>query len=275
LSTAHIRPGLICDDENKPYFEFFEGASLFKVSKGGKSEPVGGGVRGDIGGYSYGSARRYKCFLASIRKGADLPAFVTLTYGERFPTEPDVFKNDLAKLIKRFRRKFHNNFGLTWKLEPQKRGAPHYHLLIWGCDLAQLKAFVPFAWYEIAGAGDEKHLMWHLGMCGNGNKPCVEEINSPNGVMGYVSKYVGKAFEDAGFEHVGRFWGVVNRKNIPVGEKKTIEVTYSQAVLAMRYQRSFLKSQLRAKSKAKKAHKNNGRSRTIFCDASQWVNRLL
>ena len=42
-----------------------------------------------------------------------------------------------------------------WKLEPQERGAPHYHCLIWGVDEGELLDFVAYTWYEIAGMAIE------------------------------------------------------------------------------------------------------------------------
>jgi len=269
LSTAHIRP--VSQSEKIPFFEFYENASIFKVSRGGSSAQVGGGPRGQIKGYSYASGLRMKRTLGQVRRDAELPAFVTLTYPDIFPTDREVFKKHLAIFTKRFRRKFHQA-GFVWKLEPQKRGAPHYHLLVWGADLDKLSSWAPEAWHDIAGGGDEKHLRWHRGLCGHGNKHCVELVRSYQAITDYVPKYLSKNFDFEGWTNVGRFWGVVCRGNIPFGKKITIEVSLSKSLVAMRYQRRFIQG---PKSQRKKRHKTNSQSRTIFCDASQWVNRLL
>lgn len=268
LSTTHIRPD---EGERKnPFFEYYENASIFKVCKGGVSEKIGGGLRGKIGQFSYASRRRLQLKIGQIRRDAALPAFVTLTYPDVFPKDHETFKQHLAIFSKRFRRAFPKG-GFVWKLEPQTRGAAHYHLLVWGCEMSKLVEFVPKAWFEIAGGGDPFHLAWHSGLLGNGNSHCVQAVRSFEGVASYASKYLGKTFEVAGWDNVGRFWGIVARQNIPFGEKKIVEVSYSLAVVAMRYQRRFSQG----KKSRKKRHKTNGKSKTIFCDAGQWVNRLL
>jgi len=152
--------------------------------------------------------------------------------------------------------------GFFWKLEPQKRGAPHYHGLAWGVDLEPFMDFVPGAWFEIAGGGDEKHLRWHKGEFEN--QHCVQQVYSLNGVLRYASKYLGKTFEVEGWQKVGRYWGIVNRANIPFGELVVEEVTRSKALEVMRYQRRF--AHLPGTSK---------KSSTILCDADQWVENLI
>jgi hypothetical protein len=203
--------------------------------------------------------------IAMVKRDADLPMFLTLTYPDDFP-DPDVSKKHLRKFIKRLVRRF-PFIGLIWKLEPQQRGAPHYHFLIWGADYIDLLTFVPQAWYEIAGGGDPKHLAWHKGLCGNGNKPCVTKVNCFKGVWWYAAKYIGKTFEVSG-------WGVICRQNIPFGEMKKLVVTRRLAVQIMRYQRHFKNIRKSGEAKRPRPRRSNGRSLTIFCDATQWAERL-
>jgi hypothetical protein len=263
LSTAHI----------SPQCEYYEGASLFKVTKGGETEQVGGGVRGKIHGFSYGSRLRLMRTIAKVRRDAALPAFVTLTYPDEFP-DPAESKIHLDNFSKRLRRSF-PKAGMIWKLEPQQRGAPHYHCLIWGCDLDDLSEFVPQAWFEIAGGGDPKHLAWHKGLCGHGNKHCVQQVKDFKGVWFYAAKYLGKTFEVAGWNKkwTGRYWGVIAPENIPFGELRELVITRQQAITAMRYQRRFTRPK---KVKGKKIYRPKGdrRSLSIFCDATQWAERL-
>src|SRR5262249_39067427 len=148
---------------------------------GGEKKKVGGGQRGDIKGFSYGSRRRLMLTIGTIKRDAQLPMFITLTYPEKFPT-PSEAKRHLDTFFKRMKRVFPAH-GSIWKLEPQQRGAPHYHLLTWGCDLVDLMRFTPDAWYEIAGDNDVKHLAWHKGELGNGNKYCVQPVQSWRGMV--------------------------------------------------------------------------------------------
>ena len=250
LSTSHI----------SPHVEYRVGAGILKAHRGGmKDDQVGGGLRGEVKGFSNDSRRRLMRAIAGVRLDADLPLFITLTYPSSFP-DARSSKKHLDTFFKRFTRAFPSH-GSIWKLEPQKRGAPHYHILTWGCELQQVAEFVPLAWYQIAGAGDNKHLFWHMGALDN--QHCVQQVNSRNGVMRYASKYLGKTFEVEGWQSSGRFWGIVGRTNIPFGELRIEEVTRSKAVEVMRYQRRF--AHLKGSSK---------KSSTVMCNASQWVEKL-
>jgi hypothetical protein len=206
-----------------------------------------------------------------------LPLFVTLTYPNSFPTARES-KRHLDMLNKRIARTF-TAAGWIWKLEPQKRKAPHYHMLVWGVDLQAFRAWLPTAWYEIAGGGDELHLQWHKGELKNGNKHSVQQVESWNGVWAYAAKYIGKTFEVEGWEAAGRFWAVAKRGNIPFGEAVTIDIERGEACTILRYMRSKKKSMERAQTNTakRKKNKNAGRankSAVLFCDAEQWVSKL-
>jgi hypothetical protein len=255
LSTAHIRPQYI----------YYAGASLLTVKSGRQSKQAGGGRRGRIKGFSSAARLRLMRTIGKIKRDAELPLFITLTYPDKFP-DAETSKHHLVMFSKRVKRAF-PGIGLIWKLEPQDRGAPHYHLLAWGCEEEKLKKWIPLAWYEIAGGGDLKHLGFHQGKLGNGNVHCVQKVRSFRGVASYASKYLGKTFEVSGWgdKWTGRFWGVINSENIPFGELIMREIEYAHAVKVMRLQRRFA---------GIKKHKAR-RSQTTFCDADQWVERLL
>ena len=252
LSTAHIRP----------FIEYRAGGSLLKTSKGQVSPAVGGGQRGAVKGFSDNSRRRLLRTIGGIKRHADLPLFITLTYPEQFPN-PSESKKHLKMMFQRLGRKY-SDHGSIWKLEPQERGAPHYHILTWGVSLEKMQEYIPSIWFDIAGAQDKKHLSWHRGELGNGNKHCVQQVNSWRGVWSYASKYLGKTFEVSGWNELwtGRYWGVINRDNVPFGELVQQEVDIQKVVEVQRYQRRF--------TRIKKTNK----SMTIFCDAQQWVDKL-
>jgi hypothetical protein len=199
--------------------------------------------------------------IASIRRDADLPCFVTLTYPDAFPTVQRA-KRDLKVYLQRLAREFPGS-GWIWKLEPQQRGAPHYHLLVWGVDVGDLLSWTIKTWYEIAGNGDRNHYLFHAGQLGN--KPCVQLVRSFRGVWSYASKYLGKTFEVAewGSQWTGRFWGIGRPKNIPFGASQVLYLGRCEVVGVMRYQRRF--------SGLKRAH---GNSLTIFCDVDQWIDKM-
>jgi hypothetical protein len=258
LSTLHKRT------DGEPFVEWADGAGLLKVNQGIKNEAPAGGKRGKIKGFSFASRRRLMQTIARIRFDAPLPMFVTLTYPNKFPS-PIESKDHLDIFIRRLRRAF-PDAGLIWKLEPQERGAPHYHMLVYGVPLHDLAMFTVNTWYEIAGGGDIKHLHFHLGLLPE-SELCVQEVRSRQGVMRYASKYLGKKFDVSGWDEIypGRFWAVVQKENIPFGQDMVMYITKKDAHVWMRYQRRYAKL---------KKHLNKS-SLTIFCDADQWTRNIV
>lgn len=172
--------------------------------------------RGVVSGFSRQSRNRLLQKLAKLKR-AELPLFVTLTYPGVFPVAPEDWKKHLDNFAKRFRRRF-PNAGFIWKLEPQKRGAPHFHLLAWDSQFtpdqfcAALRAWIKHAWYEVVGSGDLRHERAGTD---------VQIIRSWSGVMFYASKYMGKPvdLENDAWGNPGRWWGVVGKENIPYAER--------------------------------------------------------
>lgn len=199
--------------------EFTPDGSFIKAKRTGQfmvrsSMPAQLSSRGAVTGFSRKSRNRLLQKLAMLKR-SELPLFVTLTYPGTFPVDPKDWKRHIDTFSKRFCRRF-PNAGFIWKLEPQKRGAPHFHLLAWDSSLtpvefyAYLKNWIKTAWYEVVGSGDERHLRAGTG---------VEIVRSFQGVMYYASKYMSKAVDGEVWGHPGRWWGVVGRTNIPYAEK--------------------------------------------------------
>lgn len=179
--------------------------------------------RGEIVGFSRRSRSRLNKKMAMLKKH-HLPLFVTLTYHEDYPERFEGFKRDLDNFFKRLFRHF-PDAGVIWKLEYQERGAPHFHLMLWGVSLDDAMQFIPQAWYEIAGNGSTYHLAWHKGELGNGNENCVQPIRSWNGVVSYAAKYMAKLDND---NRGGRVWGA--RGKIPYSSLLTFRVNMDVAL---------------------------------------------
>lgn len=254
LSTCH----------NPPQIRMMSGASLLTVKRKRENRENNGEAqkpgqkRGKVAGFSQKSRMRLMRTLASVKRD-NLPFFVTLTFPADYPTIERA-KRDLDTFIKRLARKFPKVAGV-WKLEPQKRGAPHFHLLIWGVEDDDLTMFVPDAWYEIVGSGDPKHLLWHKGKLGN--KHCVQRIEKQRGVFWYASKYMSKEVAET-YSDWGRWWGVFRRDNLPLGEVVNVEVTEEKAIEFIRYMRRY--AHIRSR---------DYKTLTVICNPDIWVNRLL
>jgi len=164
--------------------------------------------------------------LAKISK-KKLPLFITLTYPSEFPVDSEIYKADLDKFFKRLKYRF-PEFACIWKLEFQQRGAPHYHLLVWGLSI-HCRELISLLWFQVVGSGDIKHLK-------AGTQ--VQKIRSWRGVMSYASKYMGK-LETGVSGQSGRFWGVSGRGYIPWSAIEEFKVFPGQVVMAMRYMRRY------------------------------------
>ena len=110
---------------------------------------VGGGQRGTVSAFSRASRKRMLERLARLQpEDAQGPmSMITLTYGEQFPDAQGA-KRDLVAFWKRVRRAF-LGAGAIWRVEFQKRGAPHFHLIFYGPYLP--KGLLQLWWGRVIG----------------------------------------------------------------------------------------------------------------------------
>jgi hypothetical protein len=198
-------------------------------------------VRGDIGDFSPGARGRLLRLLNSVNREA-VPCervwFGTLTYPCSWTREPQEWKSHLKAFVKRFERKWGRQ-PVVHKLEFQKRGAPHFHLLlIWVTgppDIREFREWQARAWAEI--------------VAGQGNEPDVDHLKagtqadparSWGGVNSYVGKYMSKEVSEVPVDpatgevkKVGRFWGVHRRELLPITIVKE-DLTIKQACAVRR-----------------------------------------
>lgn len=167
--------------------------------------------RGNVSEFSRKSRRRLIDLFARLDTAQHRKTFVTLTFA--FPVPPTWAKNSLKRFLARLHYHYPQVSGV-WKYEPQKRGAPHFHLML--LDLPYVEqALLQDVWTECTG---EKRSIAHITL-----------IRSHKGVMSYVSKYIAKLPEqeiDASLDNApyqqktpsswsGRWWGVINKEALP------------------------------------------------------------
>ncbi len=144
------------------------------------------------------------------------------------------WKRCLNTFFKRLKRAYGDSSAI-WKLEPQERGAPHYHILLFGVSFIPHQTLSQW-WFEIVGIGDARHLAAGIR---------IEKVRSREGVMHYASKlYMGKEIE--GFVGVGRFWGVFNRSKLPVSIAVNEAVAVPVLKLFQRVARKYIQAQTKA-----------------------------
>lgn len=234
--------------------------------------------RGKIGEFSYKSRQRLMRKIAMIdSRAAGLPVFLTVTYPEEWPSGWEDWKRHLHRFKIYMVRRYPGAWGV-WKMEFQKRGAPHFHLMLWGLPeikgtehvregklcwrvlpgLSRPEDLTVFnwlneTWYRIVGSEDEKHLAAGINL---------EPVQSWRGVTSYVSKYLGKTGggEFVPVEHTGRFWGVIQGQKWVV-TKLAFQIGEETFI---RYRRVILKMHRRAAKKAMEEARKNGRRKPAW-----------
>jgi hypothetical protein len=191
--------------------------------------------RGAITKFSLRSRNRLLFWCKNCN--CDFRSMATLTYPAEYPADGPTVKEHLERVIHDFLQRKFRARGI-WFLEFQKRGAPHFHLLL-TTDLESLgeivtkkrtrlvKSNTTFEyrtnieaerrlseeWFRIVGSGDEKHLragvQWE----------CLE---SSDAAIRYAAKHAAKPHQKVvprEFERVGRFWGKFGKVALVGGEE--------------------------------------------------------
>ena len=169
--------------------------------------------------------------------------FVTLTY----QTDPgiDAAKGHLRALFERLHRG-DSGYACVWKLEPQQRGVPHFHLLIWSDHVD--RKWLRQSWLEIVGVESSAHYQHGV---------MADPMRSWTKLRRYVDKYAAK--ETADRLEWGRRWGLR-------GECDTRSYCYrlcsrGEAADLKRILRGLLRSETRRRGEARTAswvNVNNG-----------------
>jgi hypothetical protein len=207
--------------------------------------------RGSIEEFSRKSRQRLRADLATVDQDrSGLALFCGMTYPAMSPLPDDweLVKGHLDAFAHRFTRAF-VNAAFHWKLEfqrcrackPEKgtpqgcscgkrEHAPHFHLIIWGINpdrewLYHFREWVACNWFEVVGSGDPFH---------RAAGTSVTKVQSRFGIMSYVGGYQSKEDQTLPGFKVGRYWGIVGRKNIPRAKAAEIQLTTAEYNLVRR-----------------------------------------
>jgi hypothetical protein len=198
----------------------------------GKVRP---GSRGKITAWTKASKHRMKLTLDALDwtpmfESGRVPALVTLTLPDRWeqlaPTPAQ-----WRKYVQAFKQYYKNAWGEqirgVWKLEFQKRGAPHLHILMTPPDgiakskhRYEFKYWLSYAWADIVNEPDPAEKLKHI--AAGTNVRLVElEFRGPASIGGYFAKHGTFSAKDyqnemprlwrdaiAGSEPGIQFWGV-------------------------------------------------------------------
>jgi hypothetical protein len=197
----------------------------------------GRGIRDKVRGFSRASRRNLLLRLASINRTAfktfsGRMIFVTLTYPHEYPENPEVCKNHLKALRRRLQRKL-GEFAAFWRMGIQKRGAWHFHLLLFVGPsigpIGELRRFISSSWYEVTGKVSEGHLRAGTH---------VEAVKRWKQATSYAERYMAKPEEFPEGLQTGRIWGVWNEQLLPV-RWETVQVSLADAFKIRRIYRKL------------------------------------
>ena len=176
---------------------------MFSVSGIQDGEHLGGGKRGEVQVFSAGS--RYRLFRLLHQLTFKTVTFITLTYPDDFPTSSKVYKSNLVE----FHRKFEiawPGVQAVWRLEFQKRGAPHFHIMFLDCPFVPIGELL-WMWKSTCHTWDMAHEL--LGV----DLKLITDASQEALIASYLSKYIAKVDSQEIKSHerkCGRWWGKWN-----------------------------------------------------------------
>lgn len=261
----------------------------------------GGGRRGAIKGFSAGSRKRFFERMARLEVAAGkgvVCLFVSVTYPADYPSDRVAKRRHMRAFFERIRRRWPKSSGV-WRLEHQKRGAPHFHMIFFGLPLLD-QATVQSWWREVIGYEGPYTLQVD-----------VQEVKGWRHLLSYVSKYVAKvqaepSEDPAENEHLdyltywhadnsdgeaaeylgqnradtlGRVWGVFNGDCLPYGEMTYFEFPSSGFLPTVkRSANGWLRAAARSAGKKRVFQVNHGQGSgfTLFCESpGRWLDLCL
>lgn len=194
--------------------------------------------RGEVTEFSRKSRRRLMRKMMKVESGRLCdPVFLTLTWHKEWEAEHDEVQRQLNAFLQALRRQWPDNRYL-WRLEFQKRGAPHIHLILWrpagsnGLDANDVEEWASETWHRITEEPSEHHREY--------GADC-RKITSWREASAYVSKYCGKVEENPQVEYTGRRWGT--SRSLPVEPVASFEADLDFIHQLRRILRRWISSQ--------------------------------
>lgn len=236
------------------YASFYPSASFIRVKRRSCFSSRVCGRRGSVVSFSSASRRRMMNLLNKIKISA-FEHFVFATF---------TFHHPLAS-SEEYRRVFHRFFvslrkrckGFIWRIEFQKRGVPHLHILIYSLN-SSFDDVVNLWLTSSCQADDRDAVDFHFGRI-PGSRFCIEPLHNKKKAMKYASKYCAKD-DEVSFGFLGRRWGYWG--DIPFSSCVTIEIPDAASF------NNFLRC-LRAR--LSKLHIRNHRIRSFYLSPAFYI----
>lgn len=224
--------------------------------------------RGNVHVFSHSSRFRLFVLLSKVdNRNFRYPKFLSLTWHYGFTKKGFNAQCTIHAFFSQLNRHF-PGCNYIWRLEMQKRGAPHFHLILFPpIDFEEkqnisLIQFINDTWHRLADPFSKAHEKF-------GAK--VTEIKNYRHACSYLSKYIAKEDETIDCKYRGRRWG--NSKNItPQPIIETI-MNHKQISILTRIIRKWLSIQPKQKTKWYE-NLNSSQSYSVFLP-SDFSEKLL
>jgi hypothetical protein len=166
--------------------------------------------------------------------------FITLTYPGEYVADPRSWKEDLDVFHKTaLRWQDPRLVWCVWRMEAQRRGAPHFHLVVGLSDVATLPVLRNLVRYDWTHAVALRQVF--RGYCRVDVQPVrLEGLNGQKKLLDYLAKYVGKRqrkriFLDRGTGEIlpsGRQWGKWGK--LPLADPVEVQLGVTDYIILMR-----------------------------------------
>lgn len=201
----------------------------------------GGGLRGKVTFFSSKSRKRLQREIARIDVDAETYTMALTLPGGGVVLAHEVVMAAFKVLNRRIAARW-GKLGVCgfWKRELQKRGALHYHLLLYGLADSELRAkfhtWIVQQWNSLLCEGlsaeqREHHRWFHARPEEN-----MQLVSDSDKMNGYFEKYIGKDV-DSDEPIPGRWWGSFNKDFLPFVEASDSVMDRKAAAIANRLAR--------------------------------------
>lgn len=206
-------------------------------------------IRGDRVDITEFSARaRAALAFVVAATSVEFKSILTLTYGNFWPHDMQVSKVHLNAFLTALRVRYGRPLNYVWVIEFQKRGAPHYHILL-SIERPSSELINNFAWKwanivtpKIDLGKDElvdDDIMddFYKVHRVHSHPKAWENIRSKDGATRYITKYCLKPEQKevpAHITNVGRFYGMSREVKQSIEAIASLELTGDELSLALR-----------------------------------------
>ena len=201
-------------------------------------------TRGKVVAFSKSSRLRLMRTLSAVRWSTlPPPAWCTLTYHHADDVSSERAVHDLQVWLHFVQVKV-GKCHYLWRLEMQKRGVPHFHVILWPASdapawqTAKHRQWLESTWHQVVSPGDKAHAR-------HGAK--VLPLDSYRHASRYISKYVSKEANADSDTYRGRRWATSHK--LPMDILLSSDLSGRAALLLRRKLRKYLRSTTRNRAK--------------------------